>query len=395
MIDNHEINSDAPVLRLASRRHRILAFFATSVAAFLLISLSWPLNMQGYRCEALIEFDSQVEGSALVETQLPSVLRTVMEPAAMSRRLDQLDSTVARSSRLLSPENIEAISRRVSVGFRDSMGSSAAQLRVVFAGTGQPDEAEFTRSLASEIAGRLAVAAEPDGDLGSSVAGRHRRLDQAHWLVDQIEEGVASAKNQTAELVQFSQSANHASAFKSVGHVRRINHPTIDSLHQTLESVDIHSLRGVINQMDESRTTSDVGPVRFDPQRVDSRPVGAVPDSASLMLASLVSLFMGGVVAWNVRPFTETGFDNVDQVANQLGVPVVATLASDPSLTTPAATSVDPGWANRVFRGSGTVIVAITVLGAGFWLTSPAVRQSFGESMFHGFARIVWIFTGA
>lgn len=394
MIDNNEINTDAPVLRLASRKHRILAFLATSVAAFLLISLTWPLNMSGYRCEALIEFDSQARGSKLVKDQLPAVLKAAMDPISMSQRLERVKSTVPQTSRLLGSGNIEAISQRVSVGFRDKNSLRAAQLRVVFAGTGQPDEAEFTRSLGREIAGRLALAADPDRDTDANVAFQNNTLDQANWLVDQIEEGVASARNQTAELVEFAQSSDQASAFKNVGHVRKTNHPTIDNLHQTLESVDVGSLRGVINQIESNHKFVNAGPIRFNPDLVTNRPVGAVPDFASLIMAGLVSLIIGGVVAWNVLPFAEMGFQNVDDVANQLGVPVVATLVSDPSRATDKPTSVEPGWANRVFRASSTIIVAIAVLAVGFWLISADVRESFGESVFHGFARIVWTFTG-
>ena len=101
------------------------------------------------------------------------------------------------------------------------------------------------------------------------------------------------------------------------------------------------------------------------------------------------------MVALNIHPFEEPGFENVDDVTEKLGVPVIGTLENGQSLVENHETPWQTNWANQTVRICGTVIAVIAILGMVFWLTSSEVRTSFGESWFHGFARIVWNLAGA
>ena len=391
MNTTNDYPQDAPVLRQASRKRSLIAFLVTSLAAFLMIGLTWPLTMKGYQSEGLIEFENQQVASTLVNNDLPTALRSALHPTAMRNRLEQMGTDSSR----LNAGNVEELHRRISVGFRDGSSTQKPSLRVVLVGKGTADEARFIESFVSDLAMRLEVAAVAITRADGTARTPSRPVYQAQWLVNQIEEGLTSAKTQTAHLMAHNSAHYGASTFRNVGHVKEQATTGMDSLHRTLESVDVSSLRGVIEQLEKNGVQQSTGLVRFDANRIASRPVGAVPNAASLMLAGLVSMILGGVVAWNLQPFADQGFESVDDVANQLGVPVVGTLNVDP----PAIVDVEQPllnlWANRAVRLSGTVLAAIAILGVGFWLTSAEVRDSFGESWFHGFARIVWKLSGS
>ena len=395
MNNTNDYPQDAPVLREASRNRSLLAFLITSLAVFLLIGLTWPLTMSGYRSEGIIEFENQQLASSLVRNSLPSVLRTVMSPRAMMSQLNQIRSTSGSDSDLLNASGPEEILGRISVGFRDGSPGENPRLRIVLAGTGTPDEARFIHSFTNDIATRLDYAAHASPDTASSIATKTRPIDQAEWLVDQIEEGLTDARTQTTQLMGYRQTSGQGHVFRNVGHIREPAAANMDSLHQTLESVDVSSLRGVIEQFKQNETTETVRLVRFDADSVTNHPVGAVPDSASLMLACLFSVVLGGVVAWNIQPFHDTGFEDIDDVTQQLGVPVIGTLKGETTSIEDEKTPLWANWANRAVRIGGTVLAAIAILGIGFWLTSAEVRDAFGESWFHGFARIVWQLSGA
>ena len=162
-----------------------------------------------------------------------------------------------------------------------------------------------------------------------------------------------------------------------------------------MESVDVASLRGVINQFKQDQNQDYMSLVRFDADSVTNQPLGATPDPASIMIAGLLSVVLGGVVALNIRPFVEQGFETVDDVTLQLGVPVVGALHGNESSVEEEETPQSTNWANRTVGICGTVLAAIAILGIGFWLTSAEVRDAMSESWFHGFARIVWKLSGA
>lgn len=341
----------------------------------------------------MIEFDNQEVATVLVSNELPGILRSVMNPAAMSYRLEQAQTASSGDSQLLNSGDLDEIYRRISVGFRDATQTEKAGLRVVLSGSGADDEAKFIQSFTTDIAARLDYAANSVRNSNSTVASDHHPIDQAHWLVNQIEEGLASAKNQTAHLMAYGQPES-GSKFRAVGHVREIANPNMDSLHQTLSSVDVASLRGVIEKFKDNQKYENTGLVRFNADSVTNVPVGAVPSPSSMMMAGLLALAFGGVVAWNIRPFAEHGFESVEDLTDQLGVPVIGTLRGESSIETEEETTVQSVWANQAVRISGTVLAAIAILGIGFWLTSVVVRDSFSESWFHGFARIVWKLSG-
>lgn len=386
---------DTPVVRQASRNRTLLAFLITSIALFLAIGLTWPLTMGGYQSEGMIEFDNQELASLLANNALPSALKSVMNPDAMANRLAQVRSNTGSRSPIFEAGNIEEIHRRISIGFRDASQYQKSRLRIVYSGSGTADEVRFIRSFTSDVARRLDYAANSIPGQ-NSIATKTHPVDQAHWLVDQIEEGLTSARSQTAQLMAYSQATNHQSAFRNVGHVREPAKPNVDSLHQTLESVDVASLRGVITQLKtDNGTLKQSGLVRFDAESVANRPLGAIPSPAAMLFAALLSIVFGGVVALNIHPFEEPGFENVDDVTEKLGVPVIGSLENGQSLVENHETPWKTNWANQTVRICGTVIAVIAILGIVFWLTSSEVRTSFGESWFHGFARIVWNLAGA
>ena len=395
MNNTHDYPQDAPVLREASRNRCLIAFLVTSLAAFLLIGLTWPLSMHGYQSEGMIEFENQQVASSLIKDALPSVLRSVMNPTAIMSRVDNIQSNSGRKCSLFDAANPEEILGRISIGFRDQSQARKPRLRIVLSGKGTADEARFIQSFASDVAMRLEHAANATLAVDSTNATDNPPIQQAEWLVDQIEEGLTSARTQTAQLMTYQHTPDQGTTFRKVGHISEPSTPNMDSLHQTLESVDVASLRGVIEQFKESESQGNTGLVRFNADSVNNHPVGAVPDAASLMLAGLFSVVLGGVVAWNIHPFTDPGFETVDDVSRQLGVPVIGTLKGEQLSTEVDEKPLWNNWANRAVRINGTILAAIAILGIGFWLTSAEVRNSFGESWFHGFARIVWKLSGS
>ena len=198
---------DTPVVRQASRNRTLLAFLITSIALFLAIGLTWPLTMGGYQSEGMIEFDNQELASLLANNALPSALKSVMNPDAMANRLAQVRSNTGSRSPIFEAGNIEEIHRRISIGFRDASQYQKSRLRIVYSGSGTADEVRFIRSFTSDVARRLDYAANSIPGQ-NSLATKTHPVDQAHWLVDQIEEGLTSARSQTAQLMAYSQATN-------------------------------------------------------------------------------------------------------------------------------------------------------------------------------------------
>jgi sarcosine oxidase gamma subunit len=365
------------------------------------------LNFQGFRSEALIDLDGrgEVSRSQLVNGQLPPVVNQVLQRDTLISTLAQLEQADSLVSQFLTSGDLNRVSSRLSIGFRNATASRSAQLRVAFDGDGLPDELRFVESIAEQIAQHLAgtqidSATRPsDRNNVPAQLTTYQSLDRAKWLVDQIEEGISAAKDQTVQLVEQAPSVEPTSAMHNVSHVRVVSGRDVNSLHQTLDSVDLASLKGVIGQIQQAPAHKNAADLTVT--GLATKPIGAIPPTGSILLLTMMSLLAGSVIAWNIHPFSEPGFQNADEVADRLGVPIVAMLPASRQTVDHSATSCtanepshQTNWANQMVGLASAIVTALGVLLGGFWLLYPTVREGFADSVWHGLARIVWIFVG-
>jgi len=112
-----------------------------------------------------------------------------------------------------------------------------------------------------------------------------------------------------------------------------------------------------------------------------------------ILLLSAISGFLATVVSVAYRPFENKGFENIASVVHKLGVPVVATLgdASEDGHDYGSSSGQAP-WANHVVHFAELVLFAVTIIAIGFCVLNPEIRSAFADNLFHGFARIAWMF---
>ena len=107
-----------------------------------------------------------------------------------------------------------------------------------------------------------------------------------------------------------------------------------ERLHQAIESIDVDSLRSIINRIEMSVASAPMGMgsssvIVNGIEPGYTTPVDSVPGIAPILLIGMLSAFIGSVVAWNLNPFETTGFNGIQEVADRLGVPVLATLRGE------------------------------------------------------------------
>ena len=124
-------------------------------------------------------------------------------------------------------------------------------------------------------------------------------------------------------------------------------------------------------------------------------PVNGSPGLAGIFLIAFFSIGVGTIVAWNIEPFENRGFDKVESVAKKLGVPIVATIKAKSGLGSgDSSVASTANWSNRITTWSSLVLFGVFVVVAGFVLINSEVRESFFENPFYGFANILRIFVG-
>lgn len=423
----YPVNKINQIAAKAEKTKRINAFAVTSLCGFVLSCLIWPLTASEFRSVAAIHVavGKDVQSRAQLEQSLARIIRE----ETLDDRLETIVSQIEVAGKLHSKqiEFRDHVSMRealhVSIGERDY----GYDFRLAFDGQGGEDEQELVKMLALRIAIRLnpdLTTRSPKESESKASAQSLVRLqsqqaqsfEMATWIVDQIGNDLKSVKLTLSRLGDGAAGlANDASENTTAGSQfqfassKRVVEKTVD-LTNTIESIDLQSLRDVLDEM-RKRMDAQTNLIKNDspvlsgegidsriivsnPNRVETRPLDSTPSGVGMCLLGLASVIIGSVVAWKLQPFESRGFENARSIGRVLGVPVVAQIRSIATSENTETKKRRAAWANQVAMGSGLLLIGLFVAVAGFMLINPEVRDAFYENPMYGCTKIFRIFAG-
>ena len=382
-------------------RMRWMAFMTTSTAVFLFLCLIWPLSVSGFRSSALIQVNDDQSVDQL-QLELTQAVLDETNDDALAVYVDLIESSGNLRSKQIEYRDYQTMRESIRLGQWD--GPDGKHFQISYEGNGGADERQFVELLASRVATRL------DSVQGTvAVNSRIERFNQAQWIIDQMEQDLDFVKSAIHKMSSGSQdqltleTEDEAGRFQFASS-KRVVAPSFDEMETSIDSIDIESLRSVIEGLKtDSTTPRSVGgtqdgstqPRATGPESIETLPINGVPSVPWLILIGSFSALVGSTVAWNFQPFESRGFSDFESLEKKLEVPVVATigLVTESDDGTPGAKNV-MSFSNRVVRLGGLFLFGLFVVVAGFVLISPEVRQAFMENPFYGFAKIVRMFAG-
>ena len=402
----HETGTFPENARLDRERmlRHLAAFVISACASFVLLSLVWPLTVQGFRSSTGLAV--RIGSDAGAQQEFQSLLATAIHVRVTDECLDNLLTQVRKQASLKNQSLIsnDFKSIRQSLSFRATPGTTPDTMQVELAmrGIGGPDEQAFIQSLSNEL-GKSLLQVAAGSDIQSVLAIesegsalRRQRVAQVDQLVSQLENDWDKVCGSVSGLVA---EKPNSSPFQAVSHASKnpAQHALTD-VEQVLATLDLASLREQWNELksilDSEKMTGGARPSAGG--RVSSVPINGIPNRGQIMMLGILAAAIGSVVASNYRPFAARGFASVGRLTALLRIPVVATL---PTTAGSALTDLDNQriglpWANWFVHGAKAVLFGLLLLVVGFCLINQEVRQAFLENPFHGFAKMVWVFVG-
>ena len=399
----HSQNYDSTTLQKTRWRKSIQAFVVVSLAAFLLMSLYWPFNTSGFVNQSLIDIDviKTPQAVATFKQQLKTIVARHTSPESVSQlaRTVQQNMTGKTLNQLASEPDF---SERFNVNLKKAHEEGIFRLGISYSGQGTHAETYMLNLLTSNIAREFLASPGaamgtgtikvPDASSSQDLIAQSAELTaKAYSMIDNIN----AANNETAGMDSTSNSP-----FMNVSHSRSAMGTPAGST-DSVDSVD--ELRETVGQLStlvqdaNQRAASNSG-VAFSVREVKAKPmtpIGAVPTFPNMVTLAAMAGMLGTIVTVAYRPFDDKGFENVDSLSSKLGVPVLATIPKQYSGGShPLENNVETPLANRLVGYAELTLFAITIVVIGFCILNPNIRQAFAENLYHGFARIFWIFRG-
>lgn len=377
-----------------------MAFAVVALASFLVLSLAWPLSVRSYVSQGAIDIDviktpvaigwfkQQLAEIVQHHTSQDSVFRVARE--AQSAIPGRALAEFASSSDFASRFGVNLIKGDEEGNFR---------LKVSYRGNGTRTENYMVNQLTTNIArdflasphaklgtGRILTPSEsaPSNEAAGAdlIAQSEQLSQQANEIFARLESGMGQSAGS-----KFSKTSS--SPFMNVAHTSTSSVNTaseIDELKQT-----VGRLSGLVKQ-----SSSNGYQMAFSVRGVSGQlptPIGGVPKLPHFILLTGVSCLLATLVTLAYRPFEDRGFENTASVVHKLGVPVVATLGDvSEDGTNYDFSSGQVPWANHVVNFAELILFAVTIIAIGFCLFNPEIRTAFADNLFHGFARIAWMF---
>ena len=396
------INIQTPTVQKTLWTRRLLAFLVVALASFLLFSLAWPFSVRNYVSHGVIEVDviKTPAATGWFKQQLAEIVQRHTSDEAVLKLAQEAHAGI-QGRALTQLSTSEDFPSRFGVQLAKGHEEGIFRLNVNYRGKGTRAENYMVNLLTTNIARDF--LASPYAQLGTGkilaptesaqanvsqtaelVAQSEQLNQRAHAIVARLESGGSPSSKS-----RFN--STNASPFMNVGHstaqpVDRQNE--IAELKQTLGE-----LSGLVQ---ESVANGNGSEVAFSVRSVNAQPatpVGGAPKLPQILLLSAISGFLATVVTIAYRPFERKGFENIASVRHKLGVPVVATLgdASEDGRDYGYSSGQVP-WANHVVHFAELVLFAVTIIAIGFCVFNPEIRSAFADNLFHGFARIAWMF---
>ena len=383
---------------------KLQAFVVVALAVFLIVSLIWPLSVNRFMSKGQIEIEvaKTPQAQDALQTLLTNVLPRHTSPDALAQLADHVLSQVP-SNALTNLSQTPDFATRFGAQLQRSPTNGKFSLDVTYQGNGTQAENFLTHLLTTNIARDL--LASPHAQLGTGKpinrAVYSRVIDeneaatqslqlsqQATFLLTRIDSQLNGRSPSTQDGRSTSNSPFHSASHRT------------QSLPENTTGQDITALKETVSEL--SNLVKEAGngpgfmPVSFSVTSVKGRtmqPVNGAPKLPHMVLLSLFSVLIAATVAAAYHPLEDKGFHNIDHVTNKLGVPVVATLGDASQKTNPEESWFDTPLANQVVHVAEITLFAITVIAASFCIFNPDIRAAFANNIYHGFARIFWMFT--
>ncbi|MEL7500543.1 MAG: hypothetical protein AAFN77_23325 [Planctomycetota bacterium] len=376
---------DSPKTRAARLRSSV-ALLTVGMTLFLGLSLFWPISVDTFRC--LTTIDASAYGDVAVDNEPLNVLANCVNLETTPEKLEPLIQEVASQiplrSRVLDYRDFDTIRSSVQVGV-ESTSSGPMRFILSFDGNGFKDEQRFLKLLTDRVANRLSmIRSNEQNQIVFEIP--QDKLDRAIWLAGQIHSDVDELNQRIQN--KSSSSFHLASASKTK--------PGQNDIANSLESIETKTLTNLLDELKQSQPTAGCDSL-FRIQRVSSvttDAVGSTPSWLAIILIAGLSFGVASVVALQFDPFGARGFESIDQVEQQLGLPVVATVRGRANESGTTETDANTIWANQIVEISTMVLLAAMVTIVGFVLIDESVRDSFFYHPYDGLARIVRIFMG-
>ena len=357
--------------------------------------------------------------------KLESTLSTILNEETTDERLEsfiaQIEAAGKPQSKKIEFRDHDSIRSALMMGI--NRHSHGLTVLLGYDGQGASDERELVNLLTARVAQRLSqgsnfvdgqpITAELTFDEQNTVqqikAAQNQSIDEATWIVDQIESELGYVKQSLTHVgssSNFGESESQTSSgtpFQYASSSRTISEP-IDpvDISTTIGSIDIHPLREILTDI---RTRSDVQANLLSKHEKtgdhsvkklkssQTRPINGSPGLASAVLLGLLSIVIAMTVALRLDPFVSRGFDSSNSLEAKLGVPIVAEIQQHHDTSSTKSKQAVP-WANRIAHYSGLCLFGVFVVVAGFILVNSEVRETFFENPLYGCAKIVRIFAG-
>ena len=397
-----QYNIQTPIVQKTLWSRKLLAFLVVALASFLLLSLAWPLSVRSYVSQGVIEVDviKTPVATGWFKQQLAEIVQRHTADEAVFQLAKEAHAGIpGRALAELAPNSDFA--SRFGVRLVKGHEEGIFRLNVSYRGRGTKAENYMVNLLTTNIARDF--LASPHAQLGtgkilSPTESAPSNNSQTNDLISQSDQLNQQAQEIFARLESGgSQSGGSRFNKTSASPFMNVGHSTVQPVNTQNEIAELKQTVGQLSGLVQESVASENGSaIAFSVRGVNAQPtmpVGGVPKFPQILLLSAISGFLATMVTIAYRPFESKGFENVASVVHKLGVPVVATLgdASEDGHDYGSSSGQAP-WANHVVRFAELVLFAVTIIAIGFCVLNPEIRSAFADNLFHGFARISWMF---
>ena len=393
-----QINIQTPIVQKTLWSRKLLAFLVVGLASFLLLSLAWPFSVRNYVSRGQIVVD--VIKTPVATGWFKQELAEIVQRHTADEAVFQLAKAGVQGQALAEFSANSDFPTRFDVRLVKGHEEGIFRLNVAYLGKGTKSENYMVNLLTNKIArdflaspyaqlgtGKILAPTEPatSNSQTSDLLARTEQLNQqAQEIFTRLESGGSQSGGSGFR-------TTNASPFMNVGHstVQPVN--TQDELAELKQTVG--HLSGLVQESVANQSGSGVA---FSVRSVSAQspsPVGGVPKLPEILILSAISGFLATVVTVAYRPFANKGFENIASVVQKLGIPVVATLGDTSADDRDHSSSFgQTSWANHVVHFAEFILFAVTIIAISFCVFSPEIRSAFADNLFHGFARIAWMF---
>lgn len=401
----------------------------TGVATFLSLAFFYCMSVSGYVSRGSIEVDVVQTPEAIESFRkcVRSASAHVLKPENIRRHISVGEGSLV-SSHLQQLASGDDLKQRFHLSISDAATRGRTHINMAFVGRGTDAEQNLVNALTTEIAKHLLSISQTSMSLANSSpessrsqgTSRARQLESsATALFNQISVGqdvdaASSGAVQHVDAFPSTGSApfrtvsntvqttpNSAAAFPAQAHIAT-HISTVEKLRNTVG--ELATLAG-----EQEMKSGSSQSIAFTVEGVSARsslPADGIPQLPLVLSLAMVAGLAASVVTICYRPFDDAGFESVSTMKSVLGVPVVATLTRPATAEPPSVHSTlnrfgksSPSqppvfWANQVVRVAELILFSATLVVLGVCILNADIRAAFSENLFHGMARIIWMFKG-